>query len=81
MSANDVLIIRELGKGVGWAVEQRDIETDYLIDCIALQPTLRRAVEQANGFIKEHPLEVEYGIRIILSEGFRKRKARNQLVG
>lgn len=68
MSANDVLIIRELGKGVGWAVEQRNIETNYLIDCIALQPTLRRAAEQANGFIKEHPLKVECGIQIIFRE-------------
>lgn len=75
MSVNTVIVVKELKDNKGWSVDLRDAETHYVIEHIATTSTMEEAMREANEYMEENPLDVEYGISVIfLDKGKKHRK-------
>jgi hypothetical protein len=75
MSVNTVIVVKELKENKGWSVDLRDADTYHIVEHIATMSTMEEAIREANKYIEENPLNVEYGISVIfLDKGKRHRK-------
>jgi len=62
MSANNFLMVSKLiDEGLGYAVDERDIETGEIIGIVGQRKTLKSAIYLAQEYQNEN--EVEYGIQ------------------
>jgi hypothetical protein len=75
MSVNTVIVVKELKGNKGWSVDLRDADTHNVVEHIVTTSTMEEAIRKADEYMKENPLNVEYGISMIfLDKGKRRRK-------
>jgi len=75
MSVNTVIVVKELKENKGWSVDLRDADTNHVIEHIATTSTMEEAIREADKYVRENPLDVEYGISVIfLDKGKKRRK-------
>jgi len=65
MSVNTVIVVKELKENKGWSVDLRDADTHHIVEHIATTSTMEEAIREADKYVRENPLNVEYGISVI----------------